>query len=223
MGAGSLYVVSSTIIQMVTRGFASRKFAGRSSFGIKFANSSDAMPAWSVHRLFSFQGFPTFVGHISPYRCARNFDIMKLKFSFYLSVLLNYYAYTYSFFDNIFNTVCKNIGHLLLGLSCKVFTFDHLFSHRSDFFNNLTISLTKWTEYRKNRCLSSRTNSVRLHFRERVEKTKENAKKTKIENLQNGREKYGGKKFAYVHIWGKNLKNIIISSNFSLKLLWTVI
>ena len=44
-GAGSLYVVSSTIIQMVTRGFASREFAGRSSFGIKFANSSDAMPA----------------------------------------------------------------------------------------------------------------------------------------------------------------------------------
>ena len=45
LGAGSLYVVSSTIIEMVTRGFASRKFAGRSSFGIKFANSSDAMPA----------------------------------------------------------------------------------------------------------------------------------------------------------------------------------
>ena len=74
-------------------------------------------------------------------------------------------------------------------MSCKVFTFDHLFSHRSDFFNNLTVSLTKWTEYRKNRCLSSRTNSVRLHFRKRVEKTKENAKKTKIENLQNGQEK----------------------------------
>ena len=45
MEAGSLYVVSSTIIQMVTREFASREFAGRSSFGMKFANSSDAMPA----------------------------------------------------------------------------------------------------------------------------------------------------------------------------------
>ena len=56
---------------------------------------------------------------------------------------------------------------------------NNLFSHRSDFFNNLTISLTKWTEYRKNRCLSSSTNSVRLHFRERVEKRKENAKKRK--------------------------------------------
>ena len=73
-----------TIIQMVTRRFASREFAGRSSFGIKFANSSDAMPAWSVHRFFSLQGFPTFVGHISPYRWARNFDIVKLKFSFTL-------------------------------------------------------------------------------------------------------------------------------------------
>ena len=168
-----------------------------------------------MHRLFSLQGFPTFVGHISPYRCARNFDIVKLKFSFYLAVLLNYYAYTYSFFDNIFHTT----GHLLLSLSCKVFTFDHLFSHRSDFFNNLTTSLTKSTEYLKNRCLSSSTNSVRLHFRERVEKTKENATKTNTENLQNGHEKYGGKKFAYGHIWGKNFKNIIISSNFSLKLL----
>ena len=143
------------------------------------------MPAWSVHRLFSLQGFSTFVGHISPYRRARNFDIVKLKISFYLAVLLNYYAYTYSFFDNNFPTVCKNTGHLLLGLSCKVFTFDHLFSHRSDFFNNLTISLTKWTEYRKNRCPSSSTNIVRLHFRERVEKTKE--------NLQNRQENMAGK------------------------------
>ena len=120
--------------------------------------------------------------------------MVKLKFSFYLAVLLNYYAYAYSFFDNIFHTVCKKKnGHLLLGLSCKVFTFDHLFSHRSHFFNNLTISLTKWTKYRKNGRLSSSTNSVRLHFRERVEKTKENARKTKRENLQNGQEKYGGK------------------------------
>ena len=164
---------------MGNRGFASREFAGRSSFGVKFANSSDAMPALSVHLLLSLQGFPTFVGHISPYRCARNFDIVKLKFSFYLAVLLNYYAYTYSFFDNTFHTVCKKTGHLLLGLSCKVFTFDHLFSHPSDLFNNLTNSWTKWTEYLKNRCLSSNANSLNLYFRERVEKTKENAKKRK--------------------------------------------
>ena len=224
MGAGSLYVVSSTIIQMVTRGFASREFAGRSSFGIKFANSSDAMPAWSVHRLFSLQGFPTFVGHISPYRCARNFDIVKLKFSFYLAVLLNYYAYTYSFFDNIFHTVCKKKpGHLLLGLSCKVLTLDHLFSHRSDFFNNLTNSLTKWLEYRKNRCLSSSKNSVRLHCRERVEKTKENAKKNENRKPTKWARKIWREKIRVRAHLGKNLKNIIISSNFSLKWLWTVI
>ena len=107
MGTGSMHVASSTIIQMVTREFVSREFAGRSSFGIKFENSSDAMPAWSMHSLFSLQGFPTFIGHISPYCCARNFDIVKLKFSFYLSVLLNYYVYTYSFFDSIFHTLCK--------------------------------------------------------------------------------------------------------------------
>ena len=78
-----------------------------------------------------------------------------------------------------FTQFVEKPSHLLLGLSCKVYTFDHLFSHRSDFFNNLTISLNKWTKYRKNRRLSSSTNVVRLHFRERVEKTKENAKKRK--------------------------------------------
>ena len=129
-------------------------------------------------------------------------------------------AFSITFFAQF---VKKKVGHLLLGLSGKVFTFDHFFSYRSDFFNNLTISLSKWTEYRINRSLSSSTKSVRLNFRERVEKTKGNAQKTKIENLQNGQEEYGGKNFAYVHIWGKHLKNILISPNFSLKLLWTVI
>ena len=65
-------------------------------------------------------------------------DNVKLKF-FYLSVLWNYYVYNYSFFDNISHTVCEKNGHALFGLSSKVFTFDHLFGHRSDFFNNLTI------------------------------------------------------------------------------------
>ena len=37
---------------------------------------------------------------------------------------------------------------------------------------------------------------------------KENDKNTKIENLQNGQEKYGGKKLAQVYSWGKNLKKI---------------
>ena len=102
LGAGSLYVISSTIIQMVSRGFTSREFAGRSSFGIRFANSSDTTPAWSVHRLFSLQGFPNF-GHISPYLCARNLNIVKMKFFFNLVELLR----IYSFLDNISPTVCK--------------------------------------------------------------------------------------------------------------------
>ena len=37
LGAGSLYVVSSTIIQMVSRGVTSHEFAGWSSFGKKLA------------------------------------------------------------------------------------------------------------------------------------------------------------------------------------------
>ena len=110
-----------------------------------------------------------------------------------------------------------------LGLSSNVFTFDHLFTHRSDVFNNLAISLTKCPEFRKNRCLSSSTNSVRLHFRERVEKIKENGKNTKTENLQNGQEKYCGKKTRVRAHFEQKLKNVIFSSNFSLKLLWTVI
>ena len=78
LGAGSLYVFSSTIIQMVSRGFTPREFASRSPFAIKFPNPSDTMSACAPP--FSLQGFPTFAGHISSYRCARNFDIVKLKF-----------------------------------------------------------------------------------------------------------------------------------------------
>ena len=78
LGAGSLYVFSSTIIQMVSRGFTSREFACRSPFAIKFPNPSDTISACAP--LFSLQGFPSFAGHISSYRCARNFVIVKLKF-----------------------------------------------------------------------------------------------------------------------------------------------
>ena len=70
--------------------------------------------------------------------------------------------------------------HPHLGLSSKVFTqLDHLFTHHSDFFNSLAISLTEWPEDRKNRCLGCYTNSVGLHFSERVEKIKEKGKKGK--------------------------------------------
>ena len=63
---------------MVSRGFTSREFASRSPFVIKFSNLSNTMSAWAPP--FSLQGFPTLAGHISSYRCARNFDIVKLKF-----------------------------------------------------------------------------------------------------------------------------------------------
>ena len=43
LGAESLYVVLSAIIQMVSSGFTSHEFAGRPSFGIELANPSDAM------------------------------------------------------------------------------------------------------------------------------------------------------------------------------------
>ena len=107
LGAGSLYVVSSTIIQMVSRGFTSREFAGRSSFGIKLANPSDTMLAWRVHRLFLFKAFQLFlVTYPHTVVLETLIDNVKLKF-FYLSVLWNYYTYTYSFFDNISHTVCE--------------------------------------------------------------------------------------------------------------------
>ena len=50
------------------------------------------------------------------------------------------------------------------------------------------------------------TYSVGLHFREVVKKSKRKWHKTKIGNLQIGQEKYGGKKLAYIHIWGKSSK-----------------
>ena len=136
-GAGSLYAFSSTVIQMVSSGFTSREFAGRSSFGIRFANSSDTTPAWSVYRLFSLQGFPNF-GHIPPYLCARNLNIVKMKF---FLTLLNYYAFIAFWITSLPQFVKRKDGHLLLSLSSnsKVFTFDHLFTHRSDFFSNFTI------------------------------------------------------------------------------------
>ena len=75
LGAGSLYVVSSTIIQIVFRGFKSREFASRSPFAIKFANPSDTMSPCA--RPFSPEGFLTFVGHTSSCCCARGTLILQ--------------------------------------------------------------------------------------------------------------------------------------------------
>ena len=116
-----------------------------------------------------------------------------------LSVLWNCYAYTYSFFDNISHPFCeKTAFHSLVCLlrSSLVRSSFRLLQQFGSFF------LTEWPEDHKNRCLISSTNSVGLHFHEGVEKIKEND--TKIENLQNGQEKYGGKNLAYVYSWGKN-------------------
>ena len=147
LGAGSLYVFSSTIIQMVSRGFTSREFASRSPFAIKFPNPSDTMSACAPP--FSLQGFPTFAGHISSYRCARNFDIGKWKF-FFTFLSCRFITHELTAFSITFLTHLKKNGHTLLGLSSKVFTFDHLFTYIiQTLVNSLTISLTEWPENQK--------------------------------------------------------------------------
>ena len=97
LGAGSLYVVSSTIIQMVSRWFTSRKFDVWSY----------PMLARSVHCLFLFRAFQLFwltYPHTVVFETV--IDKVKLNF-FYLSVLSICYAYTYGFFDNISHTFCE--------------------------------------------------------------------------------------------------------------------
>ena len=162
---------------MASSGFTSREFASRSSFAIKFANPSDTMSACAPP--FSLQGFPTFAGHISSYRCARNFDIGKWKF-FFTFLSCRFITHELTAFSITFLTHLKKDGHTLLGLSSKVFTFDQLFTYIiQTSVNSLTISLTEWPENQKNRCLSFSANSVGLHFRDRVEKIEENGKKRK--------------------------------------------
>ena len=53
LGASSLYVFSTTIIQMVSRGFTSREFASRSPFAIKFQIL--LTPCLHLRRLFLFK------------------------------------------------------------------------------------------------------------------------------------------------------------------------
>ena len=122
---------------MASSGFTSREFASRSSFAIKFANPSDTMSACAPP--FSLQGFPTFAGHISSYRCARNFDIVKLKF-FFASLPCRLITHILTAFSITFLIHLKKDGHTLLGLSSKVFYFRSLVHlYHSDFsqqFNN---------------------------------------------------------------------------------------
>ena len=128
---------------------------------------------------FSLQGFLTLAFHIYSYRCARNFDIVKLKF-FVTSLPCKLITHILTSFSITFLTHFKKDGYTLLGLPSKVFYFRSLVHlYHSDLVNSLTISLTEWRENQKNRCLSFSTNSVGLHFRDRVEKIDENGKERK--------------------------------------------
>ena len=106
------------------QGFTSREFASPSPFPIKFANPFDTMSACAP--LFSLQGFPTFVGHISSYRCTRNFYFVKLNFFTFLSCRIITHILTA--FSITFLAHLKNNGYPPLGFSSEVFTFDHLFT-----------------------------------------------------------------------------------------------
>ena len=96
----------------------------------------------NLSRLSRLQGFelePSFAGHISSYRCARNFDIVKLKF-FFTSLPCRLITHILTAFSITFLIHLKKDGHTLLGLSSKVFYFRSLVHlYHSDFsqqFNN---------------------------------------------------------------------------------------
>ena len=142
---------------------------------------------------FSLQGFPTFAGHISSYRCARNFDIVKLKF------LITFLS-------------CRFISHILTALSI---TFLTLFKKRgpytpwfafwslyfrplvhlyhSDFSQQFNNFFDWMAREQKNRCLIFSANSVGLYFRDREEKIKENGKRPKQKTYKMGRKTMAGK------------------------------
>ena len=105
LGAGSLHVVSSAIIQMVSRGFTSYAGLRPVLLWYKVGKYFWHHACMKYAPPFSLQGFPTFLGNLYPYRLLETLiDNVKLNF-FYLSALWSYYAYTYSFFDNISHTV----------------------------------------------------------------------------------------------------------------------
>ena len=124
MGAGSLYVVSCTIIQMVSRGFTSREFAGQSSFGIKLANPSDTMLAWSVHCLFLFKAFQLFLVTY-PHSIVLETLIDNVRLKFFLTLCMVEILRIYlQLFRQYFSNILWKKGHPLLGLSSKVFDFE---------------------------------------------------------------------------------------------------
>ena len=157
-----------------------------------------------MHRLFLFKAFqPFLVTYPNTVVLETLIDNVKLKV-FYLSVLWNYYTYTYNFIDNISQTFCEKTAiHSLVCLlrSLLLTTCSVIVQTSSTIWQ---FFLTEWPEDYKNRCLSSSRNIEGLYFHEGVEKRKEKDKNTKIESLQNGRQKYGRKNLAYVYSWGKN-------------------
>ena len=172
LGAGSLYVFRSTIIQMVSRGFTSREFASRSPFAIKFANF--LTPCLHVCRLFLFKAFqPLLIIYLHTVLLE---TLILWSWSFFFSPFCLVDLLRSTAFSIIFLTHLKKDGHTLLGLSSKVCTFDHLFTYIvqtsvNSFFDGMR---TKKIE-----CLSFSANCLGLHFRDRVEKIKENGKKRK--------------------------------------------
>ena len=93
-------------------------------------------------------------------------------------------GYFKSFFDKISHTFCEKtaIHSLVCLLRSSLLTTCSVIVQTSSTIWQFFF-WTEWPEDHKNRCLSSSTNSVGLHFHEGVEKIKENDKNTKIENL----------------------------------------
>ena len=140
LGAGSLYVVSSTIIQMVSSGVTSREFA-----------------VWltpclhEVYTAFFSSRLCNFFRNLSPHRCARNFERhCEVHIFWYPSVLWNYYAYTYTAFSITFlaQFVKRTAIHSLVCLlrSLVLTTCSVIVQTPSTIWQ---FSLTKWPEDHK--------------------------------------------------------------------------
>ena len=125
-GAWSLYVVSSKIIQIVSRGFTSCEFAGRWSFAIKFPS----LP-------FSLQGFSTFVGHIFIPLCSKlwNCDV-EFFLPFCLvellrnAIYLQFFSITFLTHLNLKKKKKTNIHSLVCLLKSLLLTTCSLISFR---------------------------------------------------------------------------------------------
>ena len=78
-----------------------------------------------VHHRFSLQDFPTFDGHISPYRCAQNFDIFTFQSCWIITHILKAFSITF------LTQFEKKNGHLFVGVSLVCLLTSFLFSNCS--------------------------------------------------------------------------------------------